>query len=115
MHSTRRPDFEAERIRDGTDGVEHFADAVRGAPDIVAWAHEQSGWRLVARDASTVAKQLLEDTEFVEIDLANVLQGPDGKLIQTVVSWILPDPASAEFKLLVDAVTIAARAKQRNQ
>jgi len=32
-----------------------------------------------------------------------------------VVGWVLPWPTSAEFKLLVDAITLAAQAKQKNE
>ena len=67
------------------------------------------------RNVGSVGDSLLDEAEFGEIKLAGWLKSPDGELIQTVVGWILPWPASAEFKLLVDAVTLAAQAKQKNE
>jgi len=43
------------------------------------------------------------------------LRTPDGELVRFAVGRVLPTPVSAEFNLLVDAVTIAALAKQRQQ
>ncbi len=57
----------------------------------------------------------MNEIEFNEINLAGVFKSPDGQLIATVVGWVLPWPASLEFQLLVDAITAAAKAKQRNQ
>jgi hypothetical protein len=85
---------------------------VREHPD---WAYEAQGWTMGLRNVGSVGDSLLDEAEFGEIKLAGWLKSPDGELIQTVVGWILPWPASAEFKLLVDAVTLAAQAKQKNE
>jgi hypothetical protein len=80
-----------------------------------SWAYDQSGWMMTVRTAESVAADLKNETEFAEIGLAGVLRSPDGRLIETVVGWILPWPASAEFKLLVGAITLAAQARQKNE
>jgi len=65
--------------------------------------------------AAEVAGDLLKTAEFREVQLAGILGSPDGKLIQTVVGWVLPGPQAAIFHLLVDAITLAAEATQRDQ
>lgn len=86
------------------------------------WLLENPGWAVELRDsqhvyrsADQIASALLADAEFAELRLSDLLHGPDGQLIETVVTWLLPYPASAELRLFVDAVTIAAAARQRNQ
>jgi hypothetical protein len=79
------------------------------------WAYEVSGWSMRLRKAESVGSSLLNDAEFAEVNLAGLLKSPEGQLIETVVSWILPWPMSSEFKLLVDAITLAAQAKQKNE
>ncbi len=62
-----------------------------------------------------MASALLEDAEFAEVSVATWLKTPDGELVRFVVGQVLPQPIGVEFELLVDAVTIAALAKQRQQ
>ncbi len=88
---------------------------VRWIRDHPAWAYESSDWSVSLRKAESVGSSLLSDTEFAEVNLAGLLKSPDGQLIETVVGWVLPWPMSAEFKLLVDAITFAAQAKQKNE
>ena len=59
--------------------------------------------------------ELLQDAGFAVIGLASWLESPDGQLIGSVVAEVLPQPLGIEYSLLVDAVTIAAQAKQREQ
>ena len=80
-----------------------------------SWAYRSSGWLMTLKTVETVTAELLNDVEFNEISLVGVFKSPDGQLIATVVGWVLPLPASLEFQLLVDAITAAATAKQRNQ
>ncbi len=75
----------------------------------------RSGWAAAMRESSALASALLEDTEFAEVGVATRLNTPDGELVRFVVARVLPWPASAEFNLLVEAVTIAALARQRQQ
>jgi hypothetical protein len=70
---------------------------------------------MTLKSVETVTAELLNDVEFNEINLAGVFKSPEGQLIATVVGWVLPWPASLEFRLLVDAITAAASAKQKNQ
>lgn len=79
------------------------------------WANDSSGWLTTFKSVETVSAELMNEIEFNEINLAGVFKSPDGQLIATVVGWVLPWPASLEFQLLVDAITAAAKAKQRNQ
>lgn len=67
------------------------------------------------REVGDIAAEMLAAVEADELQVAGILTTPDGELIRAVVGWILPWPANAEFKLLVDAVTLAASAKQRDQ
>jgi hypothetical protein len=75
----------------------------------------RSGWASAMRDSTRLASALLEDTEFAEVGVATWLHTPNGELVRFVVGRVLPWPVSAEFNLLVEAVTIAALAKQRQQ
>lgn len=70
---------------------------------------------MTLKSVDALTAELLSEVEFYEIDLAGVFRSPDGKMIETVVGGVLPWPASVEFKLLVDAITAAAKAKQKNQ
>jgi hypothetical protein len=81
------------------------------------WAYDCDPFQHVRRvcDAEALASELLAAAEASELQLAGLLKTPDGELIQTVIGWMIPWPASGEFKLLVDAVTLAAAAKQRDQ
>jgi len=92
-----------------------YAFLVRWIRDNPNWAYEASGWSVSLSKAEAVGSSLLNDAEFAEVNLAGLLKSPDGQLIQTVVGWVLPWPTSAEFKLLVDAITLAAQAKQKNE
>ena len=69
-------------------------------------------WR--GRTAPEIAADLLTDVEFREVQLAGFFGSPDGQLISASVGRLLPYPASAEYQLLVEAVTHAAIAKQRD-
>jgi hypothetical protein len=89
--------------------LEHWTRAQPG------WAYETQNWALVLRDATAVANDLLEQTEIAEIGLARLLASPDGQMIRTVVSWVLPFPQGAEFDLLVDAITRAAEATRNGK
>jgi len=73
------------------------------------------GWTAALRESIQLASALLEDTEFAEAGVATWLNTPDGELVRFVVGRVLPWPVGAEFNLLVEAVTIAALAKQRQQ
>jgi len=79
------------------------------------WAYEPSGWMMTLKSVESVTSDLMSEVEFDEINLAGVVKSPDGQLIETVVAWVLPWPTSLEFKLLVDAITAAAKAKQNSQ
>jgi hypothetical protein len=79
------------------------------------WAYDVSGWMMTLKSVDTLTAELMSEVELNEIDLAGLFRGPDGELIETVVGWVLPWPESVEFKLLVDAITAAAKAKQKNQ
>jgi hypothetical protein len=81
------------------------------------WAQstETTTWITQVRSAAEIARDLLETTEIAEVRLAGILGSPDGQLIQAVVRQVVPAPYSTEFKLLVDAVMLAAEAKQKNQ
>ena len=80
-----------------------------------AWPYEAHGWATSLRDAKSVGASLMEDAEFGEVNLAGWFASPDGEMIQTVVGWVLPWPESGEFRLLVEAITLAAKAKQKNE
>jgi hypothetical protein len=81
-----------------------------------SWSHEMTDtWVLQPRDAAAVAADLLNDAELAEVRFAGFAGSPDGEMIRIVVGWILPYPYSTEFKLLVEAVTAAANAKQRQE
>jgi hypothetical protein len=79
------------------------------------WAYDSSGWMMTLKSIDSLSSDFMNDVEFNEINLAGLFRSPDGELIETVVGWILPWPTSLEFKLLVDAINAAAKAKQRNQ
>ena len=80
------------------------------------WSHGGwAGWTSALRESTELASALLEDAEFGEVGVATWLRTPDGELVRFAVGRVLPTPVSAEFNLLVDAVTIAALAKQRQQ
>lgn len=79
-----------------------------------SWARSSSGWYYHPRTAGEIASELLQDAEFCEVRLATWLKSPDGVLIQAVVGWALPQPYGAEFKVLVDAISLAAQARQNN-
>lgn len=81
------------------------------------WAQstDTTTWITQVRSAAEIARDLLETTEIAEVRLAGFMGSPDGQLIQVVVRQVVPAPYSTEFKLLVDAVTLAAEAKQKNQ
>jgi len=88
---------------------------VRWIRDNPNWAYQAQGWSVSLREVESVGSSLLDDAEFGEANFAGLLKSPDGQLIQTVVGWILPWPVSAEGNLLVDAITLAAQAKQKNE
>ena len=92
-----------------------YAFLVRWIRDNPNWAYEASGWSVSLRTADAVVSSLVNETEFAEVNLAGLFKSPDGQLIKTVVGWVLPWPMSTEFELLVDAITLAAQAKQKNE
>lgn len=80
------------------------------------WSHGNvPGWAAVMRESTLLASALLDDAEFAEVGVATWLTTPDGALVRFVVGRVLPWPLGAEFNLLVEAVTIAALAKQRQR
>lgn len=78
------------------------------------WACQGPLWARQLRPASEVAADLLQDAEFREVRLAGWLQSPDGALVEMVVGSVLPWPQGLEFKLLTDAVLLAAQAKRES-
>ncbi len=92
-----------------------YAFLVNWTRRMPGWAYDSNGWMMTSRSVESVTAELLDEAEFSEINLAGFLKSPDGQLIQTVVGWVLPWPASIEFNLLVNAITGAALAKQKNQ
>ncbi len=47
--------------------------------------------------------------------MASLLSSPNGELIQTVVSMVLPFPIKLESRLQFDAIILAAMAKRQNE
>jgi hypothetical protein len=86
-----------------------------GANPLWYMGANESGWRQQYRTAEEIAADLAAVLEQMDVRLAGVLESPDGQLIQAVVGSVLPAPQVFLFGLLVDAVLLAAQAKNRNQ
>jgi hypothetical protein len=70
---------------------------------------------LELRTAEDVSQELLNAADTEQLRLASFLRSPDGQLVRAVVGRILPWPESAEFRLLIDAILLAANAKKRDE
>lgn len=97
------------------NAVKLYAFLSQWARNHPTWAYEPNGWMMTLKSVESVTRDLMSEAKFDEINLAGVIRSPDAQLIETVVTWVLPWPTSLEFKLLVDAITAAAKAKQKNQ
>lgn len=71
----------------------------------------EAEWRGVAE----VSAALLADAEFAELRFAPILMSPDGDLVRTAVSRVLPRPESYEFRLLTEAIIRAASAQTQGE
>jgi hypothetical protein len=80
-----------------------------------SWAYQGPPWAQQRRSARDIANDLLQEAEFREIQLATWVRSPDGALIAQVVTWVLPPTQALEFQLLVDAISVAADAKHRDE
>ena len=85
--------------------------------DNPGWAYSTNSmtWALQLRAAVEIARDLLDATELAEVRFAGFMGEPDGQLIEAAVKQALPYPYGTEFQLLVDAVKIAADAKQKGE
>jgi hypothetical protein len=102
---------------DGDDMARRLAVVLR------RWLRERSDWAQrwspdtftsEWRSVDEIATELVEDAEFAELRMGPFLQSPEGNLIETAVSRLLPFPESYEFRLLVEAINQAGGAKTRN-
>jgi hypothetical protein len=71
-----------------------------------------SWWQWSAED---IASELAQDADFQTIRWADWLQSPDGELIESVVSRLLPPPYNYSADVLADAVKIAAHQRTRRR
>jgi hypothetical protein len=77
------------------------------------WDDANAWWR--QRTASEIAEDLVDPIEEMDVELAGVLESPDGRLIQVVAGWLLPGWPAALVQLLSDSVLLAAQARNRDQ
>ncbi len=87
---------------------------------LATWTRRRPGWQFVGtggnrrlRSAEALARDLLDDAEFAEFRVAEWLRTPEGRIVEAAVSQVLPWPGSAEFQLLVEAISLAAKAKAK--
>jgi hypothetical protein len=87
----------------------------RANPAWSAGQFDHLHWVQRSSTSAEIASNLLKAAEFREVQLAGILDSPDGELVRAVVGWVLPGPQAALFHLLVDAILLAAEATQRDQ
>jgi hypothetical protein len=81
------------------------------------WAYQYNAdhWAMEFRSAVDVAQDLLNAADADQLRFASFLRSPDGELVRAIVGRLLPWPESAEFRLLVDAILLAANGKTRDE
>ena len=80
------------------------------------WAWDSSNWPgRSRRSADEIALGILQAMEQEDVYLAQWFQSPDGQLIVRAAGEALSPWASADIHLFVDAVTLAAEARNKNQ
>jgi hypothetical protein len=73
------------------------------SPRMVAPIHRQP-----YPTVESMARELLEDSEFRALRLADWLRSPDGQLIAEAVSLVIPADGRLEYELAVEALRLAA-------
>jgi hypothetical protein len=99
--------------------INYLTKAVRGQGAVdLSWAMPRASIGPYCMGASrpqaeVVANELLADAEFRAIQLGTWMNTPDGQLIGSVVSSLVPGVYRSEIRLLIRALQLAA-ALQRN-
>jgi hypothetical protein len=71
------------------------------------------GWH--HQGAEAIAKQLLHDAAFTDLNLSRWFQSPDGVVVSQVVTSLLPFPDGVAAAVLIEAITIAAKKQGNDQ
>ena len=74
----------------------------------------RSRYRL-RKTAGQYAKQLGSTVEFEALNLGQFFGSPDGQLIRAGVALVFPGYLAGDIDLIVDALTLAAKAQARNK
>lgn len=77
------------------------------------WMSTHPNWRQWSAD--DIATELARDADFQLIKWADWLQSPDGELIESVVSRLLPPPYNYGADVLAEAVKVAADQRTRRR
>lgn len=77
------------------------------------WMEAHPYW--LQGSADDLATELARDADFNLIKWADWLESPDGELIDSIVSGLLPPPYNYGADVLADAVKIAARQRTRRR
>jgi hypothetical protein len=85
---------------------------LRGNP---RWAYTPGVQGTQFRTAREIAVDLSHAMTEADLRVAEWFESPDGELIAAVVVSVLPWPQSWELSLLVEAVTLAAQKRNKNQ
>jgi hypothetical protein len=90
-----------------------LAEWLRQHPNWSQTSDTNGCWR--QRTVSEIAEELVGPIEAMDVELAGVLQSPDGRLIRAVAGWLLPAWPAALVQLFSDSVLLAAQAKNKDQ
>lgn len=77
-------------------------------------ARDANGWWR-QRTPGEIAEDLVAPIEEMDVELAGVLESPDGRLVQEVAAWLLPTWPAELVQLFADSVLLAAQARNRDQ
>jgi hypothetical protein len=79
------------------------------------WSTHPSPWPRTRPTPEQLAKELFADAEFRALKLGSWLGTPDGKLFAEAIEMVTPLPYRTDVELLLAALTLVARAQQRER
>jgi len=88
------------------------SDAYLSNP-LFAWPNAPVTWTGTVPTVNELAADLAKDAEFEALQLADLLNSPDGKLIAAGVGLVIPETWAGDYRLFVDAMTLAAKSQRR--
>src|SRR5580704_7967799 len=79
------------------------------------WSQTQdsNGWRR-QRTPAEIAQDLIAPIEKMDVELAGILESPDGRLIQAVAQRLLPAWPAELVQLFAESVLLAAQARNKD-